>query len=100
MDAQIRKFMQIAPIYEKILRQLEADPLAIPGVTLQKYSKHMEKVITNINSWLEKNIMELSNDQTLQVMGINAGLIQMQKQFKSKGLGKPKKCRKCGLYKI
>ena len=100
MDAQIRKFIQIAPIYEKILRKLEADPLAIPGVTLQKYSKHMEKVIDNINSWLEKNIEQLSSEQILQVMHINAGLIQMQKQFKSKGLGKPKKCRKCGLHKL
>ena len=56
--------------------------------------------VKKADGWYFDNILELNHHQQQRVLDVGIQLTQIKNMIGNHGLGKPKKCRKCGLYKL
>ena len=104
MNAQIVEFEKSVSIWEKMLSKIEANPPTQAQVDNPDiagwFSNHIQQSIDKVNNWYFDNILELNHHQQQRVLDVGIQLTQIKNMIGNHGLGKPKKCRKCGLYKL
>jgi len=104
LTRQLNEFRKSPIIWRTRLQKIEAHPLtpaqAARPDTAGWFSAEIDKSVENINSWIEENVLDLTNAQTNTALQIAESLLALKVRFGLLGLGKPKKCRKCGLDKV